>query len=171
MQDRRGERTGGTPPAKSWAPIALFVAWGIATAGIGGGVTEIGPWYRGLKKPWFQPPDWLFGPAWTTIFILSGLAGVYAWRATRTPAHRAALLAVFAANGILNVTWSLLFFKLHRPDWALLEVGFLWLSIVAMILILRRHSTAAGWLVVPYLAWVTFASILNFAIVQLNAPF
>jgi translocator protein len=152
-------------------PILAFVSWGVATGGIGGAVTEIGTWYRALKKPWFQPPDWLFGPAWTTIFILTGAAGFYAWRASRTSAQRAAIAAIFLVNAVLNIGWSLLFFKMRRPDWALIEVGLLWLSILVMLLIVRRHAAISGWLVVPYLAWVSFASVLNYAIVQLNAPF
>jgi translocator protein len=171
MANRTGERATAVAPPKTWAPILTFVAWGVATGGIGGAVTEIGPWYRALKKPSFQPPDWLFGPAWTTIFILTGLAGVYAWRACRTPGQRTAIVAAFIANGILNIGWSLLFFKLRRPDWALMEVGLLWLSILVLLIVVRRHAPVAGWLVAPYLAWVSFASVLNYAIVQLNAPF
>jgi translocator protein len=152
-------------------PVVAAALWAITVATMGGLLTEIGPWYRALKKPWFQPPDWAFGPAWTTIFALSATAAVYAWHGARTPAQRAAIIALFVANGLLNSTWSLLFFKLQRPDWAMIEVGFLWLSILAMIIVLGRCSKLAGWLLVPYLVWVSFASVLNYAVVQLNAPF
>jgi translocator protein len=74
-------------------------------------------------------------------------------------------------NAFVNVLWSLLFFRLQRPDWALAEVGFLWASIVLLIVVFSRWSRAAGWLLVPYLLWVSFASFLNWTIVQLNAPF
>ncbi len=161
----------GAASATSWAPILGFIAWGVATGGIGGALTEIGPWYRALKKPSYQPPDWLFGPAWTTIFILTGLAGFYAWRVARTPGLRTAIAAAFIANGALNMFWSLLFFKWRRPDWALLEVGFLWLSILVLLIVVARRVRLSGWLVAPYLVWVSFASLLNWAIVQLNAPF
>ena len=79
--------------------------------------------------------------------------------------------AAFALNAFLNTLWSLLFFRMKRPDLALDEVGFLWLSIALLIVLLRRRSTAAAWLLVPYLLWVSFASFLNWNIVQLNAPF
>ena len=80
-------------------------------------------------------------------------------------------IALFALNGFLNVTWSALFFRLKRPDWALAEVGLLWLSIVVLIVVIARHSKNASVLLAPYLAWVTFAAVLNLAIVQLNGPF
>jgi len=81
------------------------------------------------------------------------------------------VLAGFAANAFLNTLWSLLFFRLKRPDLALYEVAFLWLSVLGLILLLKRASHTAAWLLVPYIAWVSFASLLNWTIVQLNAPF
>ena len=90
-------------------------------------------------------------------------------RATRS--QREWILVLFASNAFFNVLWSLLFFRLHRPDWALAEVGFLWLSILALIVFLGRFSRPSGWLLAPYLAWVSFASALNLAVVRLNAPF
>ena len=152
-------------------PVAYAAGWAIAVAACGGLITEIGPWYWGLKKPWFQPPDWLFGPAWTIIFALSATAAVYAWRRTATDLDRRAIVIAYVVNGVFNVFWSLLFFKLHRPDWALWEVTFLWVSILVMIWTVRRFSTLAAWFVVPYLLWVSFASVLNYSIVQLNQPF
>ena len=86
-------------------------------------------------------------------------------------AGREWVIALFALNGFLNVTWSALFFRLKRPDWALAEVGVLWLSIVLLIVVLARYSKPAGVLLAPYLAWVAFAAMLNLAIVQLNGPF
>jgi tryptophan-rich sensory protein len=81
------------------------------------------------------------------------------------------LIGAFALNGLLNVLWSLLFFRLRRPDWALFEVGLLWLSIVLLIALAGRHARRAGWLLLPYLVWVSFAAALNIAIVRLNGPF
>jgi tryptophan-rich sensory protein len=150
-----------------------FVAYGIALAtGIAGGLlTDIGPWYYALKKPSWQPPDWLFGPAWTLIFGLSALAGLIAWRATQNPRRRHRLLQLAGLNVLLNIGWSLLFFKLRRPDHALLEVAFLWLSVLALAAYGGALSRTSGLLLLPYLGWVSFASFLNFTIVQLNAPF
>jgi benzodiazapine receptor len=143
----------------------------LAVAVLGGLATEIGPWYRGLAKPAWNPPDWLFGPAWTLIYALTALAGVEAWQAARDAGQRRVLAALFIINGSLNVLWSLLFFRLRRPDWALVEVVALWLSILALILYcgrLRRRTIA---LLLPYLLWVSFAAVLNASVVRLNTPF
>ncbi len=156
---------------KDWRVIGGAAAWAITVAMAGGLLTEIGPWYRDLVKPSWQPPNWLFGPAWTLIFALSATAGVRAWQASRDAAERRAVAVAFVVNGVLNVLWSLLFFRLRHPDWALAEVVLLWLSIVWLIAVCGRRAGVAGWLLAPYLAWVSFASVLNLAIVRLNAPF
>ncbi len=151
---------------------ALWAALGVvAVAGLGGLVTDLGPWYRALKQPWWQPPDWAFGPAWSLIYLLSAIAAVRVWLRMQSPRDRALWLAALAANGAINVFWSWLFFKARRPDWALLEVVLLWLSIVLLIVLARRHDVIAALLLVPYLLWVAFAASLNFAVVRLNAPF
>jgi len=154
-----------------WKPIAVAAAVAIGIATIGGTLTDTGPWYQALKKPSWQPPDWLFGPAWTTIFALATMSAVSAWRAATTRAQREWVIGLFALNGFLNVLWSMLFFALRRPDWALLEVVLLWLSILLPILVFWRLSRAASYYLLPYLAWVTFAAYLNLTIVRLNAPF
>ena len=151
--------------------IALAAAFALLVALIGGLATDIGPWYRNLHKPSWQPPDWLFGPVWTTIYALAATAGVRAWEGARDVRGRDSVLAAFMGNAVLNVVWSLLFFRLHRPDWALIEVVALWSSIVVLIAVTRRHDRIAPWLLAPYLAWVSFASFLNLTIVRLNAPF
>ena len=150
-----------------WLPLVLGVAWAMGTALLGASLTTIGPWYQGLARPWFQPPDWAFGPAWTLIFALSGYALMRAWRA----GARGLLLGVFVLNGLLNALWSFLFFTWQRPDWALVELVPLWLSILAMILLTARHDRVAAWCIIPYIAWVSFAGALNLAIVRLNGPF
>jgi tryptophan-rich sensory protein len=154
-----------------WKPIALAAGAALLVAVIGGGLTDTGPWYQSLRKPWFQPPDWLFAPAWTLIYSLTAIAGVQSWRAAPPGAQRDWLLVAFAANGFLNVLWSLLFFGLRRPDWALVEVVFLFLSVALLIWLAGRHAPVARWLLAPYLLWVGFAGVLNLAVVRLNAPF
>ena len=139
-------------------------------AGAGGALTQIGPWYFALAKPAWQPPDWLFGPAWTTIFTLTAIAGVLAWRGA-AGGGRALVAAAFALNATLNIAWSALFFFLRRPDWALIEVVGLWLSVAALMLVTARFNRVAPWLLLPYLLWVAFAAVLNLAIVRLNGPF
>lgn len=142
-----------------------------AVAMVGAQVTDLGPWYRNLAKPWWQPPDWLFPPAWTLIFTLTAIAGVLAWRTAPDRATRGRLLGLFALNAILNVAWSAIFFTLQRPDYALAEVALLWLSILALIGLTWRFARGASLLLVPYLLWVSFASVLNLAVVRLNGPF
>lgn len=148
-------------------PLAVS-ALGYAIVSIAGGMlTDIGPWYRALVKPSWQPPDWLFGPVWTTIFILAAVSAALAWRAAGETQRRMVVI-LFVANGILNVGWSLLFFHLKRPLLAGLEVVLLWASIVALIWYVQRFSRPAAWLLAPYLLWVSFATVLNWTIVALN---
>ena len=155
-------------PRPDRRPIVVAAIAAVLVATTGGLLTEIGPWYFGLAKPPWQPPDWAFGPAWTVIFALCAVAGALAWREARTPAARGLLVGSFAANAVLNVTWSYLFFTMRRPDLALAEVALLWLSVLALIVIAGRIVPRAGWLLVPYLAWVSFAAFLNYTIVRLN---
>jgi tryptophan-rich sensory protein len=153
--------------------IPLIVA-GVAAlvlAAGGGLLTDIGPWYRNLRKPRLQPPDWLFGPAWTLILGAWAYAAALAWGAAPDAATRTTVVLAFGANAVLHFLWSPLFFKLKRPDWALVEIVPFWLSILALILITAPLSTRAAWLLVPYIAWVSFAAGLNWKIVKLNGPF
>lgn len=159
------------PRDRHWKPVLAAALAAMGVAALGALTTELGPWYYRLRKPDWQPPDWLFGPAWTVIFALAALAGVLYWRRAMSRNERLQVLAAFALNAFVNTSWSLLFFRLKRPDWALYEVGFLWLSIVLLIVLLRRGSRPAASLLIPYLIWVSFAAVLNWKIVQLNAPF
>jgi translocator protein len=151
-----------------WKPTLIAITVAVIVGLIGGLATDIGPWYRGLKKPWFQPPDWAFGPAWTLIYAATGTAAVMAWRHAADDSQRTLIFAAFLINALLNVAWSVIFFTFKRPDLALIEVSVLWLSIVALIYIVWPHSKTAAYLLLIYLAWVTFASALNLATVKLN---
>jgi tryptophan-rich sensory protein len=157
--------------SRRWQPIVAAALSAMAVAGLGALLTQLGPWYYRLQKPTWQPPDWLFGPAWTLIFALSALAGVLFWRHRAAREDRQQVIAAFALNAFLNSLWSLLFFRLERPDWAMYEVGFLWMSIVLLIVLIRRGSRTGAWLLAPYVLWVSFAALLNWKIMQLNAPF
>jgi translocator protein len=148
-------------------PILIAFLLAVAVGGIGGAATEIGPWYFSLIKPTWQPPDWAFGPIWTLIYITTGIAGVRAWRLGDAYQRRLFLIALLI-NCALNVLWSLLFFKMQRPDLALIEVVALWLSIVPLILLPLRYSPRSSLLMLPYLAWVSVAAYLNLTIVRLN---
>ena len=153
-----------------WA-LGFAAAVAVVVAVAGGVLTEIGPWYEGLRKPSWKPPDWAFGPVWTTILVLAAISAALAWEAAESPGARAAVLTVLIVNSILNIAWSGIFFKMKRPDWALIEVALLWLSILALIVVLGAHSATAGLLMVPYLVWVSVAAFLNYRIVQMNRPF
>ncbi len=160
-----------TVAARRWKPVAVAAAAAVAVAALGALSTDLGDWYYALEQPAWKPPDWAFGPAWTVIFSLAAIAGVWAWRDAPTRAEREWLLALFALNGFLNVLWSLLYFRLRRPDWALVEVVFLWLSVLLLVVVLGRYSRRAAAMLLPYLAWVACAGALNAATVRLNGPF
>jgi tryptophan-rich sensory protein len=145
--------------------------WIFIVAFIGGLLTEIGPWYYSLNQPGWKPPDWSFGVIWTIIFIFSGVAWSFAWRSSISYKDRLILSILFILNGFFNVLWSLLFFKLHRPDLSLIEAIFLWLSVLAIILCLLGYSKKASLLMLPYLIWVSIAMLLNWQIVMMNDSF
>ena len=153
--------------AGGWTPYVVSGLVLVVVAVAGGLATDVGPWYRELNKPSWQPPDWLFGPMWTTIygFIIASVGQV--WNHSPSEAH-AAILWVTGVNLVLNVAWSYLFFTFRRPTWALVEVVPLWLSIVAMMVVFAPYHPPAAWLLLPYLAWVSVAAYLNLTIVRLN---
>ena len=148
-------------------PYAVTAGALVVVGGVGAGATDIGPWYRDLNKPSWQPPDWSFGVIWTTIYLFIIASVGLAWNAAPASAHPGIALAV-GVNFVVNTLWSVLFFKLRRPSWSLIEVVPLWLSIVWMIATIAPHHTLAAWLLAPYLAWVSVAAYLNLTIVRLN---
>jgi tryptophan-rich sensory protein len=156
--------------SSSKKPVVIAILLSLIVGGLGGAATEIGPWYFQLQKPSWQPPDWLFGPAWTTIYVLTSIAGVKAWRRANE-VQRRYFMGALLLNLVLNLLWSLIFFTSQRPDIALIEVVPLWLSILLMALLVRSYSPVSALLVLPYLGWVAFAAYLNWTIVTLNAPF
>ncbi len=154
-----------------WRAIGIAALLALVVAMIGGTLTDIGPWYQGLVKPSWKPPDPAFGVIWTIIFSLAAAAGVIGWRRATTAPRREWLIGLFCLNGFLNILWTLLFFRLRRPDLALFEVVALWLSVALLIVFFARFSRLSSALLAPYLIWVSVASALNLAIVQANAPF
>ena len=148
--------------------IAAAIAWAVGLCLIGGLMTPRADWYARLNKPSWQPPGWAFGPAWTLILGLAAWSGVIAWRAAESAVDQRSVLILFAVNGLCHLAWSPLFFKAQRPDWALIEVVFLWASLVALVVGLWPISVMAALLILPYLAWVSFAAFLNLTIVRLN---
>ena len=128
---------------------------------------EIPSWYRTLRKPTFNPPSWVFGPVWTLLYLLMAVA---AWRISGFAASplRTAALLLFAVQLALNLLWSWIFFRRHALGAALAEVVVLWVAIAATTAVFARVDAVAAWLMAPYLAWTTFAALLNGAIRRLN---
>jgi len=154
---------------RSISVLVLFVLIVLGVAAIGSVATSrsVSTWYTELRKPSFNPPSWLFGPVWTVLYLTMAVAAWLVWR--RHGLAGAALpLAIFAAQLILNAGWSILFFGLRHPGLALADIVALWLAILATIIAFWRVSPLAGALLLPYLAWVAFACILNWSIWSLN---
>ena len=151
--------------------IVGAVLWGVVVAGFGAWLTDLTPWYRELKKPSWQPPDFLFGPAWSVILALASWSFYLAMRDAPDTGALVLVVVLFLCNGVANLVWSPLFFRWKRPDWALYEVPILWLSILVPIILLAPINWTSSLLLWPYLAWVTFAAYLNLTIVRLNGPF
>jgi tryptophan-rich sensory protein len=152
-------------------PVLIAVVVTLLVLLVGGATTNVGRWYTDLRKPRWNPPNWLFGPAWALILGLAAWAAVLAWLQARDPSQQWRIVLLFAANILFHMLWGPLFFNLRRPDWASIEVVFLWASVLALIIGLAPLSPAAAFLLLPYLLWVAFAAVLNFTIVRLNAPF
>ena len=129
---------------------------------------EIQGWYRTVMKPDWNPPNWVFGPVWTMLYVLMGISAWLIWRPDGF--KKATLpLTLFAVQLVLNVAWSWLFFGMNQIGWAVVDIVLLWLAIAATAITFFRRSQPAGWLLLPYLAWGTFATVLNFTIWRLNA--
>lgn len=128
---------------------------------------QIGGWYAGLEKPWFNPPNWLFGPVWTALYAMMAIAGWLVWRERGLNGARSAL-ALFGLQLALNILWSLIFFGLESPGAAFIEITALWAAVGATTVAFRRIKPLAGWLFVPYLLWVSYAAVLNGAVWWLN---
>ncbi len=151
-----------------WLVLAGLILLCLVTGMIGGMVSAgaIEGWYRTLAKPSWNPPDWVFGPVWTTLYVMMAVA---AWLVWRTRDRVAPAMALFFVQLGLNLLWSLLFFGARSPGLALVEVVFLWTSVLLTMLAFFGRQSTAGWLFVPYLAWVSFAAILNAAIWMMNS--
>lgn len=145
--------------------LKLLLAIGICLgAGILGSfftVSSIPNWYATLNKPFFSPPNWIFGPVWTVLYILMGISLYLVWEKKKVP-------SIFWVQLILNLVWSIIFFGMRNPILALIDIGALWISIVLTIKAFSKINILAGKLLIPYILWVSFASILNLAIVSIN---
>lgn len=145
--------------------IALCLA--VGAAGAWATASSVSTWYQTIAKPSFTPPDRLFGPVWTALYVMMAVAAWLVWRKAGLEGSLRALV-LFAIQLALNFAWSFLFFKARWIGGALVEIVLLWFAIAATIAVFRRHSQWAAILMMPYIAWVSFATVLNFAIWQLN---
>ena len=145
--------------------VACFCVVGVGQLVFGG---EPGQWYQNLQKPSFTPPDWLFGPVWTALYVCMGLAAWLVWR-KRLTSHVGVALSLFVLQLLLNAVWPPIFFGCRNPGLAFGEIVALWIAIVATVSSFSRISAPAGWLLAPYLVWVTFAAVLNGFIWRMNA--
>jgi len=145
--------------------LIVFIAM-VAAAALVGIQFGPGPWYLALQKPSWTPPNWIFGPVWTALYIAIAIAGWAVWRSKAVSITKPILLWLLQL--ILNGLWSWLFFGLRRPDLALIDITALLITICCFIATAHGASPVAAWLFVPYALWVGFAAALNFAIWQLN---
>ena len=160
-------RTHSGARLKSALALAGWLALCFSAAALGAFFMP-GEWYAGLKKPVWNPPGWIFGPVWTGLYTMMAVAAWLVWQRVGFGSQRRPLTLVLVQLA-LNAGWTPLFFGLHWPGIAFAEIALLWLAIAATLTAFRRVSRAAGWLFAPYLAWVTFAAALNFALWRLNS--
>ena len=156
--------------SKDILTLVVFVLICQAAGGIGGlfTATSVGTWYAALRKPPYNPPGWIFGPVWTVLYALMGVA---AWLVVRRGWNSVAVkaaLAAFVAQLVLNMLWSAVFFGMRSPGIAFIELLGLWVAILVTIRLFWRVSPTAGALLVPYVLWVSFAAVLNYSIWRLN---
>lgn len=156
---------------KEWGVLVGFVALAQVAGGIGAVFTtsEIGGWYATLARPELAPPNWVFGPVWTTLYFLMGVAAFLVWRKGWGERGVKIALGVFLGQLVLNTLWSIIFFGLHSLGGAFVEIVFLWGAILATIITFARVSKLAAWLLVPYILWVSFAAYLNASFWAINA--
>lgn len=155
--------------AARWIGLLVFIGicFGVGALGAVATRPEIDTWYRSLNKPQWTPPGSIFGPVWTALYLLMGIAAWLVWQRGGVFPVKAAMI-LFAIQLLLNGAWSWIFFGMHRPDLAFFEILFLWMAIAATTVAFFRHSQLAAWLLIPYLGWVSFAAVLNFTIWRMN---
>ncbi len=149
-------------------PMAL-VGWILLSlsASLGGVFISLGEWYARLHKPTWNPPAWVFGPAWTLLYVMMGVAAWLIWREGGWRERRRPLI-LFLIQWFLNALWTPLFFGLHQPGLAFAEMVLLWLMVALTVFVFWQIRRSAGLLLLPYLAWITFAAVLNFTIWRMN---
>lgn len=153
----------------NWVKLVVSVLFTVGIGSLGGLFTmsEIQGWYAGLQKPSFNPPNWLFGPVWSMLYLLMGISFYLIWKQPVSTVRNVGL-TLFVIQFILNFFWSILFFNQHLIAAALLEMVFMWIFILLTMIWFAKLSPTAAWLLLPYLCWVSFATVLTAAIWKLN---
>jgi translocator protein len=154
---------------ESWLSLVPFVVICFAAAGIGSYFTSgsVRTWYPQVKKPEWNPPNWVLGPVGSVLYLMMAISAWLVWRAAGWPTTRCALV-LFAIQLVLNTVWSVVFFGMHAIGPAFGEILLLWMMLIATAVAFYPFSFLAAWLLIPYIVWVAFASYLNFRIWQMN---
>lgn len=171
-RSNRTHRKDGRLSRNLLVALAAFVALTFSAAGIGSAFTarSVRTWYVTLRKPAGNPPSSYFGPVWTTLYFLMAIAAWNVWRVGGGWDGATPAITLFLIQLALNAAWSVIFFGLRSPGWALIEIILLWIAVLATMILFCRISTFSGALIVPYFAWITYAAYLNAGIWRLNLP-
>ena len=150
--------------------LIIAIAIPVAVGAISGFFTATGveSWYQTINKPSWNPPGWIFAPVWTTLYIMMGVALFLVWKSDSSDILKKTAITLFAIQLVLNFFWSFIFFDQHQIGWALVEIIVMWIFILLTIFAFGNVSKLAAWLLVPYISWVSFATILNYTIWKLN---
>ena len=150
--------------------LIIAIAIPLIVGGTSGFFTATGveSWYQTIARPTWNPPGWLFGPVWTTLYVMMGISLFLVWKEDTSVELKKIGIALFAVQLVLNFFWSFIFFNQHQIGWALVEIAAMWVFILLTIFAFAQVNKAAAWLLVPYISWVSYATILNYTIWQLN---
>ena len=150
--------------------LIIAIAIPVAVGAISGFFTATGveSWYQTINKPSWNPPGWIFGPVWTTLYVMMGIAFFLVWKSDSSDILKKTAITLFTIQLVLNFFWSFIFFDQHQIGWALVEIIAMWIFILLTIFAFGNVSKLAAWLLVPYISWVSFATILNYTIWKLN---
>ena len=148
--------------------ISLVITLGIGFSGSFFTRPEIDGWFQTITKPSWNPPNYIFGPVWTTLYVLMGIALFLVWKSRANERLKKPAFTFFVIQLVLNFLWSLIFFNQHEIGWAMVDIILLWIFILLTIFSFAKINKTAAWLLVPYISWVSFAAILNFTIWRMN---
>lgn len=157
-------------PWKNWMKLIVSIAVPLIVGGTASffTVTGLGSWYSSINKPSWNPPNSVFGPVWTTLYIMMGIALFLVWKSDAPKLQKQNAIVLWVVQLAFNFMWSFIFFNQHQIGWAMADIVVLWFFILLTIIAFSKISKLAAWLLVPYISWVTFASLLNYSIWQLN---